>query len=126
MNHPIQPLALDSNGTMRFKENAIVSFLLEYSRKNGVGLNELASMPFPAEDRIQLAQLIGYSLSGFGELSYVDDDSYRAAKLMAAGRSEADARIESLTIELNKLREQLRAPMACLFGVHPDDLKKNG
>ena len=36
---------------------------------------------------MQLAQLIGYSLSGYSELSYVDDDSYGAAEKMAEGKT---------------------------------------
>jgi len=70
--HPIQPIAPDKNGTMRFKENAIVSYLLD----NGpFDMNQLARLPFSNEDWEQFAQLIGYSLSGFGELSYVSDDT---------------------------------------------------
>ena len=36
-------------------------------------------MHFTAEDREQFAQLIGYSMSDFGELSYVTDRTYMAA-----------------------------------------------
>jgi hypothetical protein len=36
-------------------------------------LNELAMLPnIPKEDHEQLAQLIGYSVSGAGDLSYMD------------------------------------------------------
>ncbi len=42
-------------------------------------MNDLAMLNFSNEDRIQFAQLIGYSHSGFGELSYVDDQTYEAA-----------------------------------------------
>lgn len=78
--HPIQPLVFDPNGILRFKENAIVRTLLETSPLN---LNTIASMPFSDEDREQLAQLIGYSLSGFGELSYVKDATYALAEAAA-------------------------------------------
>jgi hypothetical protein len=66
--HPLQPIALDEHGTARFKKNAIVDYLLE---AGPFDLNQLALMPFSTEDREQLAQLIGYSVSGFNELSYV-------------------------------------------------------
>lgn len=33
-------------------------------------MNMLALMPFTDEERSQLAQLIGYSVSGYGDLSY--------------------------------------------------------
>jgi hypothetical protein len=37
-------------------------------------------MDFSDEDRIQFAQLVGYSLSGFSELSYIDDATYEQAE----------------------------------------------
>jgi len=40
---------------------------------------------FPQEDREQFAQLIGYSLSGFGELDYVSDETYEVAERMLRG-----------------------------------------
>lgn len=83
--HPLQPLALDSQGVLRFKENKIVSHLLEVGRQHGCGLNELACMNFSKEDREQFAQLIGYSLSGWGTLIYVSDETYAAAQASAAG-----------------------------------------
>ena len=120
--HPIQPLALDNNGVMRFKQNAIVRYLLD---KGPFDMNHLACEKFSQEDRVQFAQLIGYSLSGFGELGYVDGDTYDAAALIAEGETEDKARIMALTEQLDDLRQDLRKPMAVLFGVHPDDLSKN-
>jgi hypothetical protein len=78
---PLQPLITDSHGVLRFKANAIVNHLLDSARQAGVAdMNKLAILPFSQEDREQFAQLIGYSLSGFGELSYVSDDTYAAAE----------------------------------------------
>ncbi len=78
--HPIQPLITDRHGTTRFKANAIVSYLLEVARQAGVSdMNKLACLPFSQEDREQFAQLVGYSLGGFAELSYVTDKTYKAA-----------------------------------------------
>jgi hypothetical protein len=74
--HPVQPLVHDARGTLRFKQNAIVLFLLE---AGPFDMNVLASMPFSIEDREQFAQLIGYSLDGFSELSYVTDETYERA-----------------------------------------------
>ena len=71
--HPTQDMHIDENGTVRFKENKIVSFLLE---NGGFDMNKLAVMDFSQEDRIQFAQLIGYSFGGFSDLSYVTDASY--------------------------------------------------
>lgn len=137
MKHPIQPLS-EVDGVMRFKENKIVSYLLDWcAAKNdhpmtkmdtsgrAPDLNELAAMGFSREDWQQLAQLSGYSLGGYSELSYVDDDAYGAAAHMANGKGEDKARIAHLEKELSAIRKALRTPMARLFGVHPDDLKRN-
>lgn len=119
--HPIQPLE-KKDGVLRFKQNGAVRALLDHSTKHGLGLNELA-MQSSVEDLRQLAQLIGYSLDGYAELSYVSDDEYGAAVEMATGKSEDKARIAHLEKELAAVRKALRKPMARLFGVHPDDLK---
>ncbi len=79
--HPMQPLIRDSDGVIRFKANAIVRFLLDIGPLN---LNLLSMMPFSTEDRQQFAQLIGYSLSGYGDLPYVDDEAYETAELARA------------------------------------------
>lgn len=72
IKHPIQPLYLDENGTLRFKENAIVRFLLD----NGpFDLDTLSLEKFSQEDREQFAQLIGYSLGGYDDLKYVSDET---------------------------------------------------
>lgn len=63
----------------RFKANAIVVHLLDVASRNGCDMNTLACMEFSDEDRVQLAQLIGYSLGGFGSLSYVSDEAYERA-----------------------------------------------
>lgn len=73
-------------GTIRFWENAIVQALLDFATPRGFGMNEITIGQFSREDREQFAQLIGYSVSGFGELSYTS----RAAV------KEADAEVERL------------------------------
>jgi predicted esterase len=73
---PMQPLVVDARGTVRFKENAIVRHLLDHG---GIDMNKIAMLDFSKEDRMQFAQLIGYSVSGYGELSYVSDESYDRA-----------------------------------------------
>lgn len=74
--HPIQPLVKDKHGTTRFKANAIVRHLLD---TGSCDMNQIALLPFSDEDREQFAQLIGYSLCGFGDLSYVSDETYEKA-----------------------------------------------
>lgn len=92
-NHPQQPLVRDKFGVVRFKTNAIVRFLLD---RGGFDLNDLARMDFTPEDRAQFAQLIGYSVNGWGELNYV---SLRAARA-------ADARADRLQASVISQREK--------------------
>lgn len=124
MKNPIQPLALDEHGTLRFKENKIVRHLLDLASKHGCTINNLAAMDFTADDREQLMQLIGYSLSAFGGLHFTTDETYNAAVMMTeAGQRLETARIESLTRILDEVRDGMRAGVAKLYGIHPDDLE---
>lgn len=70
-SHPMQPLEKDDDGVIRFKQNKIVRFLQQQAAKRGLDMNALAELPFAQEDRIQLAQLLGYSVGGFTDLPYV-------------------------------------------------------
>lgn len=67
--HPIQPVELDDRGAARFRENKIVRFLLDAYTP---GLNDLAirfgKHTDDIEDYEHLMMLIGYSVSGFGDL----------------------------------------------------------
>lgn len=77
---PVQPIIVDDHGTLRFRANSIVSFLLDDGPND---MNRLARIHFSDEDRQQFAQLIGYSLSGYGELSYVTDKAFKRAERKA-------------------------------------------
>jgi len=125
--NPIQPVVRDKHGVLRFKSNILVAALLEHGQKHGFGLNELAGKYFEREhidDWLQLCQLIGYSVSGAGDLSYMDDGTYSAVLTMIdEGLTEKDARIASLEHELFMLKSALREPIARLYGIHLDDLK---
>lgn len=122
MKHPIQPLEKDELGTLRFKKNHIVEYLLD---NGGIDMNTIARKNFTNEDRQQFAQLIGYSLSGYSELrGYVDDYSYYTAEKMSELKiDETTARNIYLEGLIKNLKLRLREPMAELFEVHPDDLK---
>ena len=120
--HPIQPLVM-VDGVLRFQENKAVSAVLAFAAARGFGLNELACGDFSAEDHMQLAQLIGYSLSGYGSLSYVTDESYGTAAAMHDEQlPESEARIAYLETELAAIRSALRPACARLFGVHESDV----
>lgn len=93
--HPMQPLIRDAEGTLRFKGNAIVRFLLDAGPYD---MNQLAMIPFRGEDRVQFAQLIGYTLGGFGDLSYVSDEAYKRA----SGQAKMEAMQEDVVQELQR------------------------
>lgn len=100
--HPMQPVADDGNDVLRFKPNAIVRALLDEGK---IDMNQIAVRDFFTEDRVQFAQLIGYSLSGFGELSYVDDLTYDMAEATAGVTPSlsAAAKVIHLTHALQRL-----------------------
>lgn len=119
-DHPIQPLVQATDGTVRFKANKIVKFLLD---AGPFDLNKIACMEFSQNDREQFAQLIGYSLNGFGELSYVRNTTYDTAAVMAMpGLTEAQAKIRVLEDQLARAREAVKQLVPALFHVHADDL----
>ena len=121
MNHPIQPIAKDDHDCYRFKANEIVRYLLD----NGpFDMNHLSMQDFSQEDREQFAQLIGYSLSGYGDLSYVRDETYKTAFKMASGegQDERDARIQVLEEKLSVIRDAVKEMISHLFLIHPTDL----
>ena len=83
---PMQPVVMAADGVIRFKKNQIISDMLELCQKHGLDLNEIAMRDYDKDDRSQLMQLIGYSVSGYGSLSCA-----RAKHLM-----RADEKAESL------------------------------
>ena len=113
---PVQPI---KDG--RFIKNRIVDFLVDSLPG---GLNKIAVMDFTNEERMQLAQLIGYSVSGYSSLSYVSDESYAATDAIACGtaNNELDGRNEVLRERLKEAEEHVRNAAVALFRVHPDDL----
>lgn len=88
--HPMQPIIIASDGRIRFKENKIVRFLLDWASPRGIDMNTLAAMNFSQEDRAQFAQLIGYSVRGYGGLRYainVEEADGKAEQLLASTRA---------------------------------------
>ena len=82
MKNPMQPVGLDEGGVARFKRNAIVSLLLDVGK---LTLNDLGCMAFTQTDWEQFYQLIGYSVSGYGDLSSVSEESVAYADGQADG-----------------------------------------
>ena len=81
--NPMQPIEW-VNGVIRFKSNKIIEWLWESGK---IDLNQIAIMTahgkFSEDDQMQLAQLIGYSVSGFGDLSYASKESIQRADEIA-------------------------------------------
>lgn len=88
---PFQPLMWDKHDVIRFRANPIVRYLLD---AGPFDMNDLGLMPFDNDAREQFAQLIGYSVSGFGELSYVDGITLACVEtqgdIMREERSKSD------------------------------------
>jgi len=87
LKHPMQPIETDSQGVVRFKENKIVSYLLT---AGGIDMNKIAMQQFDHEEEAHFAQLIGYSVSGWGSLSYVGDESCNIADELAGKLTESE------------------------------------
>lgn len=126
--HPIQPVIEDDRGVFRFKKNNIVDLLLD---AGPFDMNHIATWRAEGrvtdDDCVQFAQLTGYSLSGFGSLSYVDSETYStAARMVEEKETELRARLNYLSGLVEKLKLQLREPMSELFDLHPDDLMEVG
>ena len=112
---PIQPIELDSDKVVRFVENRMIRTLLDSST---LTLNDLAVMNFTQQEQEQFAQLIGYSLSGFGELSYTSDEVYDAAELMFdEDLTEEAARSIALRSSLKNIKAAISKAAEELFNL---------
>jgi len=90
-----------------------------------IDLNQIACMNWSNEERQQLAQLLGYSLSGYGELSYVDDIAYEMAEKTYNNKDEfeKDIRIKYLEERLESIKNEMKSIVTKLYEIHPDDLR---
>jgi hypothetical protein len=75
----MQEIEMDNEGIYRFKQNQILVDLLSSGL---LDLNIIAATPYSNVDKMQLAQLLGYSVSGFGDLSFADTDIVETADLV--------------------------------------------
>lgn len=118
--HPMQPVSLDKDGVMRFKPNQIINHLFDTGK---LDLNQLATMKFSNNDREQIAQLLGYSVSGYGDLSYVSRESLAVADAMCLpenmAKSELQLQNEHLRDELKLFRDTMAQACIETFGTDP-------
>lgn len=120
MKHPIQK-PIDVNGTWRFTENKIVSYLVdECSNLNEISAKFRNDHP---EDYDQLMMLIGYSISGAPISQAVCN---AADEIMKTGKSEYQVRAEIAEEQLKNLRNGLANELADLFEHDAGDLKGEG
>lgn len=82
--HPMQPVVIAEDGVARFKQNKIVRDLLELASKHGMDLNTICMRGYDRDDYAQLMELIGYSVSGCGDLSSARKKHVREADKIAA------------------------------------------
>ena len=72
--NPKQPIVVDDHGVKRYKKNGVVRLLLDFGNHD---LNKIAYLYqeglFTRDDVVQFYQLIGYSVSGIGDLSEVQE-----------------------------------------------------
>jgi hypothetical protein len=85
VKHPVQSVVVDPHGTYRFKQNPVVRKFMEMAQQGRkYDMNDAAmdygNGYFARNDMVQFAQLIGYSVAGWSDLSYVSDKDYEAAQ----------------------------------------------
>ena len=71
VRHPQQPV-VQVDGIDRYLQNDIIAWLFDTGK---IDLNAISTMGFKTADQCQLAQLLGYSLSGYGDLHYTKEDN---------------------------------------------------
>ena len=109
MKHPMQAIVYDEHRTARFVSNPIVNYLLE---KGPFDMNQLSRKfggEVHREDQMQFAQLIGYSVSGFGGLPYADEATIAMAdkivEKLTTPEESVIAAARSAVFELERLRD---------------------
>jgi hypothetical protein len=99
---PMQPVIKGDRGEIRFRENAVIRYIVDHAgdvvhpgapatdpatgkpyHQGKLDLGKLLSLDFPQEDVEQFAQLMGYSIAGYHELSYVSNESCAQASILA-------------------------------------------
>jgi hypothetical protein len=81
MKQPMQPIYIDHQDVTRFKNNGVVQWIID-SKK--LSLNDIDTEAFPAEDVAQFWQMLGYSTSGYGGLSFIPEAIVAEADAKAA------------------------------------------
>lgn len=72
MKHPMQPIGFAEGNVVRFKANKVIQWLFDTGK---LDLNAMAMQNFSKQDTEQIAQLLGYSVCGYSDLSYATKKS---------------------------------------------------
>lgn len=91
----MQPIVVTDDGVVRFHENRIVRWMLDELRRHGRDLNYIATAfdrDEHKDDYQHLMQLIGYSVSGYGDLSRRDHAVAEAADRIASRKTAKRSR----------------------------------
>ena len=85
---PLQPIEWAEDGVIRFVPNRIVRWWLD---AGPFDMNQIAALPgISQQERMQFAAMTGYSVSGWGDLSYVaDTEELAEADAIARAMMEA-------------------------------------
>lgn len=82
MNTPIQPLN-ESQGQLVFKSNKLIAHLVSIASINGIKLHDVLKIPSSVEEKMQVIQLTGISLTDYCKMKAVPYDKCREAVLKA-------------------------------------------
>lgn len=110
MKHPVQPL-VRVDGVVRFQMNKVVRYLLDHGSLN---LNDVEKQSFPQEDRAQFYQLIGTSVSAWGDYDFSDPRVEDALARLEEDESGKETELKDV--------EQIRAALQALRARIPEDL----
>lgn len=95
---PMQPVHITEGGIARFVQNRIVVDALDVAILQGFDMNQIAIRAaqgdYSKDEQMQFAQLIGYSVDGYGSLSYTTDLSYEEAQEKITGYIKKELKIE--------------------------------
>lgn len=89
----MREIVFDDQGNIRFKANAIVAWLFDTQRIN---LNEIVMHKWPIEDQEEFWQMLGYSVSGYGDLSFARPETVAAADEIAQQMLESKENADGL------------------------------
>lgn len=108
--HPMQPVALDARGVLRFKKNAIVEWIHEERPTKIEMLNtimaKVATGEFTRQDAIQYYQLLGVSVGMLAECHFVNDSEVQEFH----GMMERAAEVKEFRDTIGGERSKLKPP----------------